>query len=194
MTSLKQIEANRLNAGKSTGPRTEEGKQRSRQNALSHGLTAETVITALEHAADYQAFEASIASDYRARTVTECVLISRLASLLWRLRRSTSIETGLFQIEGEQMRARSGGPRRGGRLPEWCDELDAVPSTVGFTVPTEPDRATGEASDLGQTLADCFLRVSRPGYGTFDLLNRYETMLWRQTAQLLFMLQAAARR
>ena len=62
-TSLKQIEANRLNALKSTGPRTEVGKQRSRRNAWRHGLTAETVISALDNAADYQAFEASIALD-----------------------------------------------------------------------------------------------------------------------------------
>ena len=53
MSSLKKIEANRRNALKSTGPRTPEGKERSRRNALRHGLTAETVIAALEDAEDY---------------------------------------------------------------------------------------------------------------------------------------------
>ena len=50
MTSFRQIEANRRNARKSTGPTTEKGKQRSRCNAVRHGLTAETVIGALEDA------------------------------------------------------------------------------------------------------------------------------------------------
>ena len=48
MTSFRQIEANRRNARKSTGAITEEGTQRSRCNAVRHGLAAETVISALE--------------------------------------------------------------------------------------------------------------------------------------------------
>ena len=96
MTSLKQIEANRRNALKSTGPPTPEGKERSRRNALRHGLTAETVITALEDAEDYQAFEAAVIADYDAESAIERELVLRLASVLWRLHRATGIETALF--------------------------------------------------------------------------------------------------
>src|SRR5258708_39904108 len=112
MTSTKQLEANRLNALKSTGPRSEAGKQQSRYNALRHGLTAETVIAALEHKDDYQAFVAEIAADYQPRSAVETELVSRLASLLWRLRRSTRIETGLFQIQAELLQNHGGGSRR----------------------------------------------------------------------------------
>ena len=57
MTSYRQIEANRRNSLRSTGPRTDAGKQVSRRNAVRHGLTAETVIGALEDAEDYNTFD-----------------------------------------------------------------------------------------------------------------------------------------
>ena len=76
MTSFRQIAANRRNARKSTGPITEEGKQRSRCNAVRHGLTAETVIGALEDAEDYKAFEAAITADYDAQSAVERELCS----------------------------------------------------------------------------------------------------------------------
>ena len=101
MTSFRKIEANRRNAQLSTGPVTEEGKRKSRQNAVRHGLTAETVIDALEDAEDYAAFEMAVTADYDARTAVERELVLRLASLLWRIRRATAIETDLLQIQAE---------------------------------------------------------------------------------------------
>jgi hypothetical protein len=101
MTSFRQIEANRRNAGKSTRPTTEEGKQRSRCNAVRHGLTAETVIGALEDAEDYKAFEETITAEYNAQSAAKRELVLRLGSLLWRLRRATTMETGLFEIQAD---------------------------------------------------------------------------------------------
>ena len=101
VASLRQIEANRRNARNSTGPKTEGGKQRSRGNAVRHGLTAETVIDILEDPEDYKAFELSVTADFDAQTAVERELVLRLASLLWRLRRATAIETGLLQIQSE---------------------------------------------------------------------------------------------
>ena len=103
MTSLRQIEANRRNAQLSTGPVTDEGKRKSRQNALRHGLTAETVIDALEDAEDYAAFEMAVAADYDAQSAVERELVLRLASLLWRLRRATAIESRLFKTQATHL-------------------------------------------------------------------------------------------
>jgi hypothetical protein len=103
MISFRQIEANHRNAQLSSGPVTEEGKRRSRQNAVRHGLTAETVIDALEDAEDYAAFEMAVTADYDAQSAVERELVLRLASLLWRLRRATAIESGLFKIQARHL-------------------------------------------------------------------------------------------
>src|SRR5215472_6530637 len=103
MTSYRQIEANRRNALNSTGPRTEAGKGSSRRNAVRHGLTAETVIGTMEVAEDYRSFEEAITADYDAQSVVERELVLRLASVLWRLRRATTMETGLFELEAQQL-------------------------------------------------------------------------------------------
>lgn len=196
MTSLKQIEANRLNALKSTGPRTPEGKVRSRQNAVRHGLTAETVITTLENAADYQVFEATIFAEYQPRTASTRELVARLASVLWRLRRCTSIETGLMQIQGELMRSRNTSNfRRRIPRPEWYDEMDvAATSETAVGSAACPDDKSDGISDIPTELGYCFLQANRVQLGAFETLTRYEAALWRQAAQLFFMLQSSSRR
>ena len=83
MTSLRQIESNRRNAQRRTGPKTQGGKQHSSQNAVRYGLTAETVIGPLEDPADYRAFEEAVTTAYDAETAVERELVLRLASLLY---------------------------------------------------------------------------------------------------------------
>src|ERR1700693_5925122 len=137
MTSWRQVQANRLNALKSTGPRTEEGKRISRRNALRHGLTAETVIDGLEDGEDYRGFEAAIVADYDAETAVERELVLRLASLLWRLRRIIAIETDLFQIQAEILRDRRHAVATlHGKLP------DQVP---GSSRPRKPNTSAAAA-------------------------------------------------
>ena len=60
----------------------EAGKQSSRRNAVRHGLTAATVIGALEDTEDYKAFEAAVIADYDAQSAVERELVLRLASTL----------------------------------------------------------------------------------------------------------------
>ena len=71
MTSLRQIESNRRNAQKSTGPKTQDGKRRASQNAVRHGLTAETVVAPLEDPADYRGLKLAVNAAYDAETAVE---------------------------------------------------------------------------------------------------------------------------
>jgi hypothetical protein len=65
----------------------------------SASLTSKTVIGLLEDAEDYRAFEAAVIADYDAQSAVERELVLRLASLLWRLCRATTMETVLFVFE-----------------------------------------------------------------------------------------------
>jgi hypothetical protein len=199
MSSYRQIEANRRNALKSTGPRTEPGKQASRCNAVRHGLTAETVIGALEDAEDYKSFEAAITADYDAQSAVERELVLRLASLLWRLRRATMMETGLFEIQAEHLSSY----RQSHQLPANSrDIIDAAFERADL------DNHDSRAEDRVHTIfrseinsdhpkiefARCFLRLANLPNFALDRLSRYEATLWRQVGRILFALDALDRR
>jgi hypothetical protein len=199
VTSSKQIEANRRNARKSTGPITEEGKQRSRCNAVRHGLTAETVIGALEDAEDYKAFEAAIISDYDAQSAVERELVLRLASVLWRLRRATAMETGLFEIQANHLRefkqARQALPSSRevvyamlGPGAITCDRGQASHGVMNAT------EAMQSSNPNPVELARCFLRLANLPNFALDRLSRYEATLWRQASRILYALDALDRR
>jgi uncharacterized protein YgbK (DUF1537 family) len=193
MSSLKQIEANRCNALKSTGPTTPEGKRRSRCNAVRHGLTAETVIATLEDTEDYQAFEAAVIADYDAETAVERELVLRLASVLWRLRRATGIETALFEsVTAEPGTAEHGSPR-----PALVAAVSLSDRNQLQLVATrQSDEATGNELNLDtkMDIADAFLRLAALTTFALDRLSRYEHLLWRQARQILFTLESLRRR
>jgi hypothetical protein len=201
MTSLKQLGANRRNAAKSTGPVTDEGKQRSRRNALRHGLTAETVIGTLEDAEDYKGFEAAVISNYDAQTAVERELALRLVSLLWRLRRATTIETGLFASQADHVcELRATGTEQScsfihapfGMAPDQPSE----PKTEGNSETHADLQMSGEPSADAQAakLALIFLRLANLPSHPLDRLSRYEATLWRQAGQIMFALDAMKRR
>ncbi|MGE3853052.1 MAG: hypothetical protein AB7K09_15015, partial [Planctomycetota bacterium] len=95
MTTDKQNEANRLNAQKSTGPRTPEGKTRSRYNAWKHGLTAEQAVGPNEDAEkwDRMKFDVRFALEPEPTNAAEEELADIVASATWRRRRAEAAET-----------------------------------------------------------------------------------------------------
>ena len=201
MTSFRQVEANRRNARKSTGPITQEGKQRSRCNAVRHGLTAETVIGGLEDAEDYRAFEAAIVADYDAQSAVERELVLRLASLLWRLRRATTIETGLFEIQANHLRefrqARQALPASREVVYAMFARAKSTSLAIANATEAAPSfqpNLLGPAIDPTVEVARCFLRFANLPNFALERLSRYEAILWRQAGQILLALDALDRR
>jgi hypothetical protein len=202
VTSFRQIEANRRNALRSTGPTTEDGKRRLRQNAVRHGLSAETVIEMVEDADDYRGFETAVIADYDARTAVERELVARLASLLWRLRRATMIETNLLSIQAEILR-----DRRSGHLAIRCRNTpspilrDAMPAVQDAQENQTDDdswpaihstsRSAPQSVNSARDLAHCFLRLANLDHGVFERLGRYESALSRQVVRILVPLKSA---
>jgi hypothetical protein len=191
MTSLRQIEANRRNARLSTGPITEEGKRKSRRNALRHGLTAETVIAALEDAEDYAAFELAVTADHDAQSAVERELVLRLASLLWRLRRATAIETGLFKEQARHLllfrQDKRGVQKNQGKSAEACGSEAADGLEDCALGPQLYSAFEGGDPIDGPTQA--FVRLSKLPTYPLDRLSRYEATLWRQARQILVTLR-----
>jgi hypothetical protein len=203
MTSFRQIEANRRNAVQSTGPNTEEGKHRSRQNAVRHGLCAETVVEIVEDIDDYRGFEAAIIADYDARTAVERELVLRLASLLWRLRRATAIETDLLRIQAEILRDRRHRCQSPDQSKQRRNLLDRVLDTASppglrreCTERDECnhlDRSPKSPVNPSRQLTHSFQRLANLDNGVFERLGRYEATIARQVMKMLYLLQPVRR-
>jgi hypothetical protein len=88
--------SNRANAQHSTGPRTLEGKARSAQNALTHGLTSRTTVLPSEDPAAYQHHVQQFQDEYQPQTPTETQLVQELADTAWRLNRIAFLEADLL--------------------------------------------------------------------------------------------------
>ena len=162
------------------------------------------MIGALEDAEDYKAFELAITADYDAQSAVERELVLRLASLLWRLRRATTIETGLFEIQADHL----SDFRKTHQISPASREIvyalfkpnsDPQAASRGVANTTETSPASRPTLVQGQIapdveLARCFLRLCNlPNYA-LDRLSRYEAALCRQVGQILFALDNLDRR
>jgi hypothetical protein len=93
-----RAEASRKNGAKSKGPKTSEGKARSAQNALKHGLRAQKhVVLPGESAAEFAALEAALMEELAPEGALQTVLAQRVVAAAWRLQRAERIEAGLFE-------------------------------------------------------------------------------------------------
>ncbi|HUK58224.1 MAG TPA: hypothetical protein VLV50_03255 [Stellaceae bacterium] len=121
MPSDAQIDANRRNAQLSTGPRTAEGKDRSRRNALRHGLRAASLVMAPgEAVAEFRSFASDLHRDLAPAGAVEEALAQRIAILAWRLERAARLEAELLTGESFLVAREAGldAPATGALPPE----------------------------------------------------------------------------
>jgi hypothetical protein len=96
-----QLEANRRNAQHSTGPRTTEGKNRSRMNTIAHGFTAQGVVLTEDDAPHYKANLQTFMNEHRPKGPTELFLVETLAETAWTVSKIRAQEQNFMTIVGQ---------------------------------------------------------------------------------------------
>ena len=170
MATERQIEANRRNAARSTGPRTDEGKQASRLNAIKHGLLADTAfVPSLDKEEEWKQFRADLLESLQAEGGLESLLAERVIAGAWRLARVGRYERDEITKEIEKQQARKDlEARYAGRLALQGGLAEIAKAAVA-----------GSDTRLPQL----------PELATLAQIARYEGHLHRQLMQCLHELQ-----
>lgn len=92
-----KAEIARANGAKSNGPVTPEGKAKSAQNSLKHGLNSTRVVLPHESQEEYDELEAAILRRFQPADELELELAKEMAASRWRLRRIEAMESALFK-------------------------------------------------------------------------------------------------
>ena len=179
-------------------------RRRSRRRAWLEGLADQTVIQVLEDVRSYRAFEPTLVGSVDPRSVIELALVHRLANLLWRLRRASAIEMGLFEIQGEFLPAQRQSSAReqpGAVQTVRVNGHGKMPGSNGPHEPPAGDRESLSTSmhpplepgSKSRAIAQRFLRLSNLDPSLFDRVGRYEARLWCQAARTIWTLDALRR-
>jgi len=96
MATAAQIQANRMNAQKSTGPRTPEGKERASRNAVKHGLLAREAVIQGEDPEEFELYREEMLQELAPAGAVETMLAERVVGLSWRLLRAERLQNAAF--------------------------------------------------------------------------------------------------
>jgi hypothetical protein len=121
-------------------------------------------------------------------------LVSRLASLLWRLRRAVIVESGLLNMQAETIQSQCSRPTNEDvdRLNIFRKLLHSSDFEKSMSKQQEEkddigvDSIGAETNQTHTNIARSFLRLTTLDNQVFERLGRYETTLWRQTAQICY--------
>lgn len=100
----KQIEASRANGKKSAGPVTPEGKSRSAQNAIRHGLSSRVVVLDSEDKEEFNRLLAAYMDYWKPANEIERDLVEDIAGARWRLHRTLALEAATIDLRVDEQR------------------------------------------------------------------------------------------
>ena len=180
MATKRQTKANRSNAKKSTGPKTEAGKAASSRNALCHGLTAEFLVLLPDEDGDaFERLRGGVIADLAPAGALQEVLAERAAVLLWRLDRVARMEAELF-IHGDLALDRTS------LVKDYTDAVFPLPFVDQLG---EKAKAVRDEFDKRIDLLDASMHAEAPcarvlverrsSARAFDQIARHEAMLQR---------------
>jgi hypothetical protein len=95
MATIKQIDANRRNALKSTGPKTPEGKAAVSMNALRHGLRARSIVLPGENLDEFHQLCGDLEVEWQPQSRSEQFYLEQMAVSQWKLNRMEAGEANL---------------------------------------------------------------------------------------------------
>lgn len=161
MPSERQREANRRN-GRLGGPKTEQGKRRSRRNSLRHGLTSTTlVVLPEENGREYEEILRGFRESLQPGGAFEDALVARLAQTHWRGLRSRRVETGMLDITAASQRDLAR------QVVEDCSEHLDPHKAIGVAFMTAPPEQWHNWLRYDTT-------ISRDFFRTLDTLTRLQ--------------------
>jgi len=103
MSTMAQITANKTNAQKSTGPRTDDGKSRSSRNNFRHGFTGAFSVLPGENQSEFDQLLESLNAEHQPTTPTESLLVEGLAQHYWLKQRALRLLNACDQADEEQL-------------------------------------------------------------------------------------------
>jgi hypothetical protein len=189
--SQRKLEANRRNAQRSTGPRTEEGKSQSRRNALKHGILISAVLitkgSGAEDCAEFEQLLDSLHRDLAPVGALEEILVEKIAVCWWRQKRALQCEAGLVR---KRFAAEVKDVARREMVFADVTESEALPDNE------EEFDDDGERSEIKRALEDLdpvMDNLRLPRGAELDRILRYETTVQRQLAYAIDQLERLQR-
>ena len=193
MTTLKQIEANRRNSRRATGPITRIGKAKSKMNAMKHGLLAADLVVRGEDPAEFAGVLENLADELQPQGPLEAQLVERVAACMWRLRRLYRVEAALLNRESLKIEI-SDASKEVGSYEEYESDIDDF-EPVQVTDEKRHDRATkrldkalGLAREEAGNLGAAYRRDAINA-DVISKLSRYEAAIERSLYRAIHELQ-----